>query len=344
MLADAFASNPELLNDMRDRVKRKVDGDQSRRQKPFSFVTISVMVSQGQSSVPTLPIDVDQLMGHIAIPFGNPDLPTAEQCTIDFGVDSFSSLSIGFLPFFCHIIRLRPKILERVFIATPGKYLPITLKGIVDSLNDNEMIEKNEGITTTLPVLFILRTGILDGEGEPALLQVACGNDVAVNAIIGNSFLRKADATVRYSEPPRVELPGFEPEYLSMSFKKPKRTVPDESTSEIPIPSNPTQVFKALSFIERTFCSATTDDPDSEIEASPSGSKVSFGQRKISSESPAEKKLLHSAMRDSKRPRPTSCGSASIDSIPASLLKEEDDDVFEEMYLTATGATNDADP
>ena len=75
MLADAFASNPELVNNVRDRVKKKVDADQSSQKKPFLFVSIPVtgrIWEEAVYTVATIGGTRPIVVGHVGLTKGKP--------------------------------------------------------------------------------------------------------------------------------------------------------------------------------------------------------------------------------------------------------------------------------
>ena len=56
-----------------------------------------------------------------------------------------------------------------------------------------------EATTAELPVLYTLRMPYTLRLGGPVQLQVACGQSVSVNFLIGNTFLKRAVATLCYA-------------------------------------------------------------------------------------------------------------------------------------------------
>ena len=59
--------------------------------------------------------------------------------------------------------------------------------------------DEKEATTAELPVLYTLHIPYTLRLGGPVQLQVACGRSISVNFLTGNTFLKRAVATLSYA-------------------------------------------------------------------------------------------------------------------------------------------------
>ena len=140
---------------------------------------------------PLLPIKLDTHMPHIDIEFGTQgedNLVTRVASLVDTG----AGCTTGNLRFFQAAIAMNPSIVVEIYTSKNGEYSPITMHGIVDPN------AQGGTHTTELPVCFRLRTTYTLRDGKELHLLVACGMDVAVNFIIGNSWFKQIGAVIDY--------------------------------------------------------------------------------------------------------------------------------------------------
>ena len=107
-------------------------------------------------------------------------------------VDSAASLCTVDLTLFTALCKVFPHIVDSITIAKTDGFVPICLSGIVKE-------DEKEATTAELPVLYTLRMPYTLRLGGPVQLQVAYGKSVSVNFLIGNTFLKRAVATLSYA-------------------------------------------------------------------------------------------------------------------------------------------------
>ena len=107
-------------------------------------------------------------------------------------VDTGAGCTTGNLCFFQAAIAMNPSIVVEIYTSKNGEYSPITMHGIVDPN------AQGGTHTTESPVCFRLRTTYTLRDGNELHLLVACGMDVAVNFIIGNSWFKQIGAVIHY--------------------------------------------------------------------------------------------------------------------------------------------------
>ena len=150
--------------------------------KCVSHITLhqDVIVLAGSSSLPPIPVVIHSPMAHITLQTGTAhdekDCPNL-QCVFDTGV----ALSMANFHFMEAVVCQFPHILKRIYMS--AEYAAIVLSGIVTSSND-------ESITTELPVGFEIHLPYLTKDGSETSLLVAAGPNVAVNLILGLSFIK----------------------------------------------------------------------------------------------------------------------------------------------------------
>ena len=138
------------------------------------------------------PIAIDRELPQIQLQFGLMDSDVSIRPTVSGIVDSGASLCTGNLAFFTALCKAFPHIVDSIIIAKADGFAPICLSGIVKE-------DEREEITSELLVLYTLRMPYTLRLGGPVQLQVACGQSVSVNFLIGNTFLKRAVATLCYA-------------------------------------------------------------------------------------------------------------------------------------------------
>jgi hypothetical protein len=157
----------------------------------FQFV-VEILLSPSRGDRQLLPIAIDRELPQIQLQFGLMDSDVAIRPTVSGIVDSGASLCTGNLTFFTALCKAFPHIVDSIIIAKADGFAPICLSGIVKE-------DGGEATTAELPVLYTLRMPYTLRLGGPVQLQVACGQSVSVNFLIGNTFLKRAVATLCYA-------------------------------------------------------------------------------------------------------------------------------------------------
>jgi len=157
----------------------------------FQFI-VEILLSPSMGDRHLLPIAIDRDLPQIQLQFGLMDSDVAIRPTVSGIVDSGASLCTGNLAFFTALCKAFPHIVDSIIIAKPDGFAPICLSGIVKE-------DGGEATTAELPVLYTLRMPYTLRLGGPVQLQVACGQSVSVNFLIGNTFLKRAVATLCYA-------------------------------------------------------------------------------------------------------------------------------------------------
>ena len=129
------------------------------------------------------------MLHHLRIEFGAESAygPCPALWTI---IDTDAALCTGNLAFFINLCKCFPHIVDKIIVSGESTgFTPIGLAGIIRPDVDKET-------TSLLPVLFCLKLKYKDTSEKPCLLQVACGESVAVNFLLDLPFLKKAKSTV----------------------------------------------------------------------------------------------------------------------------------------------------
>lgn len=150
------------------------------RNGPYIFVNQVLLSPEvGPASKPSLPVPIDNLIPHLPLPLGTAETQSTSP-SIMCVVDTAASLSTGSYDFCSRLAKLHPECVHAIY--TNQNYREIILSGIVQV--------DGRSVTTSLPVAFCFHTPWTTRDGSPCRLVIACGPEVAVNVILGISFLK----------------------------------------------------------------------------------------------------------------------------------------------------------
>lgn len=146
------------------------------------------------SSKPALPVSIDPQLPAMSMRFGTSS-DASLSAVVRVAVDSGAGLTAGNMSFWLTICEGYPNIVHQIYTCHEGKYVPITLGGVVK--------QGDATVTTELPVALELKTPYFVGDpSAPRRLHVtiAIGPDVTANCIIGIPLLKPLGGCIDFSD------------------------------------------------------------------------------------------------------------------------------------------------
>jgi hypothetical protein len=160
--------------------------------KVFNFITSAILHS-ANGKIP-LPISIHNELPHIKIQLGEPDS--------DFNpallgvIDTGATLTVGYHKYILGICEAYPQLVKSIIWAK-DKYIPIELSGVVDSPNSNRPQSPSDN---QLSAVVTFHMPYLTANNHSTSFSVAIGKNVAVNVLIGMSFIRNTEMTIDTSD------------------------------------------------------------------------------------------------------------------------------------------------
>ena len=152
-------------------------------------LTVIPVLNAFTSERQPLPIATDRLLPHIQLALGPKNSNVL--CPSIFAVaDTGAALNTGDLDFWCALIEQYPEILKSATVAKADGYAPIVLSGVVRQ-------DDSASVTTTqLPLLIEVYTPYMTVDGKTVSITIACGTGVAVNTLMGLTFMKGLRASL----------------------------------------------------------------------------------------------------------------------------------------------------
>ena len=207
--------------------KKKVKfGDQV-----FNFITHAVL--NARNGREPLPITLHPELPHIKIQLGEPD---SDFNPALLGVlDTGATLTVGYHNYVLGICEAYPQLVKSIIWAA-DKYTPIELNGVVDDKDSNRSSSAGQ-----LSAVVTFHMPYLTTNNHSTTFSVAIGKNVAVNVLIGMSFIHSTklviDAADNVAEAKMLQCKPFE-----IIYKIAGRSEPNPIPSEF-LPED--AVFKA---------------------------------------------------------------------------------------------------
>ena len=252
IVARADSKYAAMKERMRKSYARRGDGDRNPRKRKIDFETMTdaektkirgqVLAAQASSTSsqpgscgtsptrgpmillsaasfattakPPLPAPIQSMFPHIYLQLGT-SLNDANSPAVGCVVDSAAAVTTGYLPYWLKIAKTFPHCVSRVY--SEENYEPITLSGIVRA-GDNS-------ITSKLPIAFEFHLPYKTKDGQNTTFIVACGQDVAVNCILGIPFIVATKMTFDAADQV-VECKALDCIPFKVDFKRAQASVP----------------------------------------------------------------------------------------------------------------------
>jgi hypothetical protein len=210
-----------------------------------------VIVLSTQSSKPQILIRIHSPMPHLTLQTG-----TAKEerdclgfrCMLDTG----ASLSTANFHYMEAVVWRYPHILKAIYL--PDDYAAIVLSGMVTLSTDAP-------VTTKLPVGFEIHLPYVTKDGNESLLLVAAGPDVAVNLILGLSFI-KATGMIDNFIDNVCQAKHLLCKPFPIGFRHATKSIPvlgDRDAAKHPVGF--TKVHHALGLLRQALCSTGSSPP-----------------------------------------------------------------------------------
>lgn len=142
--------------------------------------SVSVLVSS-KPIKPPLPISFDPNVPHISMSIGKDDNSSFK---ISLAYDTAAQLNVGYAGFHLSIAKAFPSVVKNLIWAK-DEFSPLSLSGVVKE-------EKSTSTSTELSAIIEYYTTYTTKDGAPVTLQIALGNNVGVNTILGLSTIKNA--------------------------------------------------------------------------------------------------------------------------------------------------------
>jgi hypothetical protein len=217
-----FSKSSKKDDEEKESPKKKIKiGD-----KVFNFITNAILNTRNGRT--PLPISLHPELPHIRIQLGEPD---ADFNPALLGVlDTGATLTVGYHNYVLGICESYPQLVKSIIWAA-DKYTPIELNGVVDDENS-----PNPG-AGQLSAVVTFHMPYLTMNNHSTTFSVAIGKNVAVNVLIGMSFIRSTkliiDAADDVAESKMLQCKPFEIVYKvagrSEPNKIPTEFLPDEA-------------------------------------------------------------------------------------------------------------------
>jgi hypothetical protein len=134
-------------------------------------------------------------------------------------VDTGSSICCGWTGYIMAIAKAYPELVKSITLAA-YRYPPIILSGVVS--NDAKITR----VVTHLPAVVEFHLPYKTMSGQPTSLQIAIGDDVSVNCLLGLSFIRTTHLVLD-SHDNVIESYILNVEPFPIYYKKPQRCPPN---------------------------------------------------------------------------------------------------------------------
>ena len=202
-------------NEDKESPKKKIKiGD-----KVFNFITNAVLNTRNGRA--PLPIALHPELPHIRVQLGEPD--TDFNPALLGVLDTGATLTVGYHNYVLGICESYPQLVKSIIWAA-DKYTPIELNGVVDDGNTNSTAGQLSAVVT-------FHMPYLTTNNHSTTFSVAIGKNVAVNVLIGMSFIRSTklviDAADNVAEAKMLQCKPFEIIYKVAGRSEPNK-IPTE--------------------------------------------------------------------------------------------------------------------
>ena len=194
----------------RDRDAGRSDCPTSSRNM-LNYTVLPVLNVRHDGRKPLL-VKLDGLLPHFKIGLARSD---DRACLLDGCLDSGAGANVGYIDFFAGFLACNPQCVDKIYTSQGTRFAPIKMSGIVT--------DDNAGVTTTdLPIAVRLRTDYRHHNGDRVFITFALGQEVSINCIISNTFMKDMDATIDYGAD-RLYLNLEGQASFPMTYKRPTR-------------------------------------------------------------------------------------------------------------------------
>jgi hypothetical protein len=211
------------------------------------------------NNLPQIPIAIHSALPHINLLIGQNT--NSFQLALPVIVDTGSSICCGWTGYIMAIAKAYPELVKSITLAA-DRYSPIILSRVIS--ND----AKTTRVVTHLPAIVEFHLPYKTTSGQPTSLQIAIGDDVSVNCLLGLSFMRTAHLVLD-SHDNVVESCILDVEPFPIYYKNPQRCPPNlvskTATSESKSLAIMAEIDQATEFI-KNYVGQTDTAIDSAIE------------------------------------------------------------------------------
>jgi hypothetical protein len=195
--------------------------------KVFNFITHAIY--NARNGRDPLPITLHPELPHVKIQLGEPD--SSFNPALLGVLDTGATLTVGYHNYILGICEAYPQLVKSIVWAA-DKYTPIELNGVVDDKD-----AKQSSSAGQLSAVVTFHMPYLTTNNHNTTFSVAIGKNVAVNVLIGMSFIHSTklviDAADNVAESKMLQCPPFEIIYKvagrSEPNKIPSEFIPDDA-------------------------------------------------------------------------------------------------------------------
>ena len=163
-------------------LQKKEESSESSGKKVRCF---RFYMMNANSTKPILPIAIAPHSPHIILQLGKKN--TSFNPGLNVVLDTGSVITCGWAPFILEICKKFPQLVSSITYCN-NEYQPIQLAGTVEPDKNGNQVSKACELKAVVEFFMPYETE----EGVETTLKIAIGNDVAVNALIGMSFIQSA--------------------------------------------------------------------------------------------------------------------------------------------------------